>query len=66
MSRSELARRWRDGAIPSVTQRPRWLEEARAHLRKHYPHDGVAESLLYVLHGAGFGVCDVPDEGGAE
>jgi len=34
--------------------RPDWLEEARAHLREHYPHDGVSLSVLYELLGAGF------------
>lgn len=37
-----------------MSELPAWLEEARAHLREHYPHDGLAESVLWALHGVGF------------
>jgi hypothetical protein len=33
---------------------PAWLAEARAHLRRHYPTDGLAESLLWALYVRGF------------
>lgn len=35
---------------------PDWLQEARAHLREHYPHDGLSESCLWALYAAGFGI----------
>jgi hypothetical protein len=31
-----------------------WLSEAREHLRRHYPADGLAESCLWALHAIGF------------
>lgn len=37
---------------------PAWLDEARAHLRENYPLDGVAESVLWTLYAAGFGIVD--------
>lgn len=33
---------------------PAWLAEARAHLRRHYPADGLAESCLWTLFALGF------------
>jgi hypothetical protein len=40
---------------------PTWLEEARSHLREHYPHDGLSESCLWALFAAGFGIVDTPE-----
>lgn len=37
---------------------PVWLEEARAHLREHYPHDGLSESVLWALYACGFDLTD--------
>ena len=33
---------------------PAWLVEAKTYLRKHYPTDGLAESLLWALYVRGF------------
>ena len=33
---------------------PEWLAVARAHLREHYPHDGLSESVLWALYARGF------------
>lgn len=40
--------------VDHKSSRPSWLAVATAHLRKHYPHDGLAESCLWQLHASGF------------
>lgn len=45
-----------------MSELPAWLEESRAHLREHYPHDGLAESVLWALYAAGFALVYDGDE----
>ena len=63
-----LSRRWRED-VPRVTgspvvELPAWLAEARAHLHRHHPTEGLAESVLWALAARGFALPppELPDD----
>ena len=63
-----LSRRWRED-VPRVTgalvvELPAWLVEACAHLHRHHPAEGLAESVLWALKDRGFALPppELPDD----
>lgn len=59
--RDETHSKSRVGVPGPETELPAWLGEARTHLREHYPHDGLSESVLWTLYAAGFGIADTSE-----
>ena len=59
---SALSQRWHDLGTPPATRGAGWLSEATAHVRRHYPGDGLTESILYALHRVGFDLPPPPAE----